>query len=160
MQRSPWSIFATVQIAAKDLPFIRVLDNGRNFSAPLKLGLFSGAVPAGRWIQIKIPLARFSSASIEALEPHHLKSIVFSQDASDGVSHTLVIDEIRIDGAERAASEKALVTPGNVRAKGYERHVDLSWDPVGDSVVERYIVYRSMDGKKFQPLGMQIRGIN
>src|SRR6195256_1530100 len=152
--------FATEQIAAKDLPLIRVLDNGRNFSAPLKLGLFSGAVPAGRWIQITIPLARFSSASIETLEPHHLKSIVFSQDASDGVSHTLVIDEIRIDGAERAASGKALAPPGNVRAKGYERHVDLSWDPVRGSAVERYIVYRSVDGKKFQPLGMQVRGIN
>jgi len=46
-----------------------------------------------------------------------LKSIVFSQDASDGVSHTLVIDEIRIDGSERAASGKAPVAPGNVRAK-------------------------------------------
>ncbi len=152
--------FATQLTAAKDLPLIRVLDNGRNFSAPLKLGLFSGAVPAGRWIQIKIPLARFSSASIETLEPHHLKSIVFSQDAADGVSHTLAIDEIRIDGAERAASGKALAPPGNVRAKGYERHVDLSWDPVGDSAVERYIVYRSADGKKFQPLGTQVRGIN
>src|SRR6267154_5046458 len=152
--------FATQQIPAKDLPLIRVLDNRRNFSAPLKLGLFRSAIPARRWVQIKIPLARFSSASIEALEPHHLKSIVFSQDASDGVSHTLVIDEIRIDGAERAASEKALVTPGNVRAKGYERHVDLSWDPVGDSAVERYIVYRSMDEKKFQPIGTQVRGIN
>src|SRR6266852_8441853 len=106
--------FATQQISAKDLPLIRVLDNGRNFSGPLKLGSFSGAVPAGRWIQIKIPLPRFSSASIEALEPHHLKSIVFSQDAADGVSHTLVIDEIRIDGPERAASGNALVAPENV----------------------------------------------
>jgi len=152
--------FATEQIAAKDLPLIRVLDSGRNFSAPLKLGSFSGAVPAGRWIQIKIPLARFSSASIEPLEPHHLKTIVFSQDVSDGVSHTLVIDEIRIDGPERAASGKAPVAPVNVRAKGYERHVDLSWDPVADSSVERYIVYRSGDGKEFQPIGMQIRGVN
>jgi exo beta-1,2-glucooligosaccharide sophorohydrolase (non-reducing end) len=152
--------FATEQIAAKDLPLIRVLDNGRNFAAPLKLGSFSGAVPSGRWIQIKIPLARFSSASIEPLEPHHLKTIVFSQDVSDGVSHTLVIDEIRIDGPERAASGKAPVAPGNVRAKGYERHVDLSWDPVGGSAVERYIVYRSADGKDFQPIGTQIRGVN
>jgi len=75
--------------------------------------------------------------------------------------HTLVIDEIRIDGPEGAAAPgKGLVTPGNVRAKGYERHVDLSWDPVGDSAVERYIVYRSADGKDFQPIGMQVRGIN
>jgi len=61
------------------------------------------------------------------------------------VSHTLVIDEIRIDGSERAASGKAPVGSGNVRAKGYERHVDLSWVPVGGSGFERYIVYRSAD---------------
>jgi len=65
--------FATEQIAAKDLPLIRVLDNGRNFSAPLKLGSFSGAVPDGRWIQIKIPLARFFVCVTEALEPQSLE---------------------------------------------------------------------------------------
>ena len=36
--------FANQEIAAQDLPLIRLLDNGRNFSAPLKLGAFSGAV--------------------------------------------------------------------------------------------------------------------
>jgi hypothetical protein len=152
--------FATQQTTAKDLPLIRMLDDRRNFSAPLKLGSFSGAVPAGRWVLIKIPLRRFPSASIHSFESHHLRSIVFSQGVADDVSHTLVIDEIRIDGPEAVASGKPPLAPENVRAKGYERHVDLSWDPVADSSVERYIVYRSSDGKQFQPIGMQVRGVN
>jgi len=62
------------KIAAKGFAAYPVLDNGRNFSAPLKLGLFSGAVPAGRWDTDKNPLARFfSSASIETLAPHQLE---------------------------------------------------------------------------------------
>jgi exo beta-1,2-glucooligosaccharide sophorohydrolase (non-reducing end) len=152
--------FATQPIAAEDLPLIRLQDNGRNFAGPLKLGLFSGAVPAGRWIQIKIPLPRFPSASIHAFEPQHLQSIVFSQDAADGVSHSVVIDEIRIDGPEPAASGKPPLAPANVRAKGYERHIDLSWEPIAGGSVERYIVYRSSDGRDFQQIGMQVRGVN
>jgi exo beta-1,2-glucooligosaccharide sophorohydrolase (non-reducing end) len=152
--------FAAKEIAAQDLPLIRLLDVGGNFSGPLKLAAFSGAVPAGRWLQIKIPLSRFPSASIHAFEPHHLRSIVFSQGIADGAPHTLIVDEITIDGPQTAAPGNPPLAATNVRAKGYERHVDVSWDAVAANSVERYIVYRSFDGKTFQPIGMQVRGIN
>jgi hypothetical protein len=151
--------FATQEMSEKDLPLIRLLDNGGNFSASLKLGAFSGAVSAGHWTQIRIPLAQFSSASIHAFESHHLQHIVFSQNLADGAPHSLIIDEIRIDGMEAAAAGNPPAAPKNMRAKGYERHVDISWDAVTATPVERYIVYRSMDGKDFQPIGMQVRGI-
>ncbi len=152
--------FAAEEIPAKDLPIIRLLDTGGDFSAPLKLAVFSGAIPAAHWIHIKIPLGRFSSASIHAFEPHHLRSIVFSQDNADGAPHTLIIDEIRIDGPQAAKGNPPLA-PRNIRAKGYERHVDVSWDAVAaQPSTERYIVYRSFDGKDFQPIGTQVRGIN
>src|SRR5260221_1993392 len=122
--------FAAEEIPAKDLPFVRLLDTGGNFSAPLKLVAFSGAIPAAHWIHIKIPLGRFSSASIHPFEPHHLRSIVFSQDTADGAPHTLIIDEIRIDGPEAAAAGNPPLAPKNIRAKGYERHVAVSWDAV------------------------------
>jgi exo beta-1,2-glucooligosaccharide sophorohydrolase (non-reducing end) len=152
--------FASQEIGAQDLPLIRLQDVGGNFSAPLKLGAFSGVVPAGRWLQIRIPLSRFSSASIHTFEPHHLRSIVLSQNMADGAPHTLIIDEIRIDGPQLAAAGKPPLAPTNVRAKGYERHVDVSWGEVAANSVERYIVYRSFDGKEFQPIGTQVRGIN
>jgi hypothetical protein len=152
--------FSAQGIAEKDLPLIRLLDNGGNFSGPLKLGAFSGAIPAGHWALAKIPLSQFPSASIHTFEPHHLRRIVFSQDIADGAPHTLIIDEIRIDKAEAAAAGTPPAPPKNVRAKGYERHVDISWDAVTATPMERHIVYRSLDGKDFQPIGMQVRGIN
>src|ERR1700680_2386776 len=60
--------FSAQGIAAKDLPLIRLLDNSGNFSVPLKLGAFSGPIPVGHWMQIKIPLGQFSSDSIHAFE--------------------------------------------------------------------------------------------
>ncbi len=33
--------------------------------------------------------------------------------------------------------------PRNVQAKGYDRHIDLSWDPVADKRLQNYAIYRS-----------------
>lgn len=182
-------------IAAGDLPLVRLEDVARNFSQPLPFGEFSGDLPAGRWIQVKVPLARFMTASIHDLSARNLRIIVFSQNAADGARHTLILDEIRIDFAEAATSLPAETgsdgnqlksitapaAPRDLSAKGYERHVALHWvapDPPASGTVngtpsnssrdgesrpqaefERYIIYRSEDGKTFKPIGMQVRGI-
>jgi hypothetical protein len=165
-------------IAAADLPLVRLEDVGRNFSGPLPLGEFAGDLPAGRWVQVKVPLSRFVTASIHDFSTQNLRIIVFSQNAADGAKHTLLIDEIRIDSKEPATSlppgaasgndvgrlESSLalpLAPRNLSAKGYERHIALHWQ-LGDSAsegFERYIIYRSEDGRNFQPIGMQVRGI-
>jgi len=165
-------------IAAAALPLVRLEAVGRNFSGPLPLGEFGGDLPAARWVQIKIPLSRFVPASIHDFSAQNLRVIVFSQNAADGEKHTLLIDEIRIDSKEAATSlplaapsEKAagrlesssglLSGPQNLSAKGYERHIALHWQApdAASGGFERYIIYRSEDGRNFQPIGMQVRGI-
>src|ERR1700686_3467421 len=184
-------------IAAGDLPLVRLEDVGRNFSGPLPFGEFAGDLPAGRWVQVKVPLSRFVTASIHDFSAQNLRIIVFSQNAADGAKHTLLIDEIRIDSARAAWSSpvaaapgsdpnplktaSAVTTPRSLSAKGYERHIDLHWlasdspsegvagDAPTDSSaggdaraaagLERYVSYRSEDGRNFQPIGMQVRGI-
>jgi exo beta-1,2-glucooligosaccharide sophorohydrolase (non-reducing end) len=163
-------------IAAANFPLIRLEDVSRNFSGPLPLGEFAGDLPTARWVQVKIPLSRFVTASIHEFSAQNLRIIVFSQNAADGAKHTLLIDEIRIDSAEAASwppaatsengarqleSSSSLPAPRNLSVKGYERHVALHWQ-VPDSPsegFERYIIYRSEDGRNFQPVGMQVRGI-
>src|SRR6202166_3006859 len=75
----------------------------------------------------------------------------------------------------------AVTAPRNLSAKGYERHIDLHWQASDSSSggatggtqtgpsagadspavagLERYLIYRSEDGRNFQPIGMQVRGI-
>jgi hypothetical protein len=185
-------------IAAADLPLVRLEDVGRNFSGPLPLREFEGDLPVARWVQVKIPLSRFVTASIHDFSAQNLRIMVFSQNAADGGKHTLLIDEIRIDSADvastsmppAAAPENAakqpepsstLPAPRNLTAKSYERHIDLHWqtwhpasggaardtqtsssagaDLPSEGGFERYIIYRSEDGKTFNPIGMQVRGI-
>lgn len=169
-------LYAPEAIAAADLPKI-VLSNAReglqvaefpaSFSEPVALGKYVGDVPAGRWSEVRIPLSDFHTASIYPFRPEYVQSVVFHQNRADGVRHTLIVDEIRVDDdpaqepqrpeARQAAS---LPAPAHVRAVGYDRHVEIEWDPVASPSVARYVIYRSLDGKNFSPVGMQLADAN
>ena len=160
--------FSTEAIAADDLPDLLVSTTGQGlhvaefpgaFTEPLPLGKFAGDIPAGKWVRVKIPLSVFHSASIYEFRPEYLRSVVFHQGKADGAKHTLIIDELRM-GSEPLSGEVALSTPKNVRATGYDRHVDISWDPVDSTDLGRYVIYRSFDHADYQPIGIQVPGIN
>jgi len=156
-------LYSPEGISAAAMPILRIYDANGEFSAGLELQSVTGDLPAARWTQVKIPLARFVNASIHKFDPQQLQSLIFSQGAADGVPHTLILDEICID--DEAASPKSAQaghipgTPKNLQAKGFERHIDLTWNPSSDDQVERYVIYRSFDGTTFHPIGSQIRGV-
>jgi len=143
-------------IAASALPLVRLLDSNENFSAPVPMGEFTTDLPAGRWVEIGVPLNRFQSASLHAFHAHRLTRVVFNQSVSDATPHRLLIDELRVDDAAlRHGLPSVLPAPTGVRAQGYERHIDISWKPVTTKNIERYVIYRSSDGTKFVPIGTQ-----
>ncbi len=156
-------------IAADDLPGImlsttreglQVAEFPGSFSDPLPLGKFAGNLPAGRWVQIRIPLSEFHTGSIYEFRPRFVQNVLFLQGRADGASHTLIIDEIRFedDADSDATAHASLPTPQKVSAVGYDRHVDVRWDPVQDAALDRYVIYRALDGKDFRPIGIQIPG--
>jgi hypothetical protein len=148
---------------AADLPFLQLEDEEHNFTAPVKLDGIEGDVPAKRWFQIRLPLSEFETASIHPFQARELHSLYFSQDAADATPHTLIIDEVKID--DRTAATPVVRSPPrspkNVQATGYDRHIDISWDPVTDaSDLQSYAIYRSIGKHKFQPIGIQSADIN
>jgi len=156
-------LYSDEAIPVAALPGLRLHDVKRGFSTRISVGEFSGNIPAKKWIQVRIPLRRASADSVTSFDPHRLSTLAFEQAESDGKPHTLFLDEIRIDdrGALRAPAGSA---PKNLQARAYERHVDLVWDPPGpdanpESGVGRFIIYRSLDGAKFKPIGMQTPGV-
>jgi len=125
------------------------------------MGKFAGNLPAGRWVQVRVPLSEFRTGSIYAFRPQYLQNIVFLQGKADGALHTLILDEIGIDDdvAKGKAEESGLLSPvQNVRAIGYDRHIEVRWDPVDSPALARYLIYRSLDGKTFKPVGIQLPG--
>ena len=95
---------------------------------------------------------------IHPFKAHRLNSLVFLQGAADSVPHTLFVDDIRIE--EIPHNDHAPQAPRRVEAKGYERHIDISWQPVDDPNLAQYVIYRSVAGAAFQPIGVQRPGVN
>jgi len=158
--------FAPEAIAGDDLPML-VLSNRSEglqvaefpgaFSEPLALGSIAGGIPAGRWVQVRVPFSDFRTGSIYKFRSQDLQNIIFHQGRADGVRHTLIIDEIRV-GDDLPANGASLPAPANVRAVGYDRHVEVRWDPVDTSLLGRYVIYRSIDGQEFEAVGIQLPG--
>ena len=157
--------YSSEAIAAADLPAVQLEDEEHNFTSPLKLDGRAGDLPARRWVQLRLPLSEFQTASIHPFQAHELHSLYFSQSEADNTLHTLIIDEIKIDDHSAASPvapevRRAPAAPQNVQAKGYDRHVDISWDPVADDDLQSYVVYRAIGKHKYQPIGIQSADIN
>lgn len=155
-------LYAPASIAADNLPLLRIADSNQGFSAALALGDFAGPLAAGRWTQVRIPLARFVSASARPVDPVRLHTVVFAQGAADNQDHTLLVDEIRVGPGLPAERGKPspLPAPAAVAATGYELHTDLSWQPVSDPRLAYTLVYRSLDGGPFEPVAVAQAGFH
>ena len=164
-------LYSSQQITAADLPLLTLMNSREglqvaefpgSFSEAVPLGRFLREVPAGRWVQIHIPLSEFQTASIYPFQPLYFQNMVFHQGKSDGVRHTLIIDEIRVDNEGNKKTGMALgnslPAPTNIHAKGYDRHIEVTWDPPATAGVARFIIYRSQNGGKFEPVGIQTPG--
>jgi exo beta-1,2-glucooligosaccharide sophorohydrolase (non-reducing end) len=163
-------IYSDQAIAAADLPAL-VLSTSReglqvaefpaSFTAPVALGKYSGDLPSGRWLQVRIPLAKLQSASVYPFQAEHLQSVVFHQNVADGIAHVMCLDEIRVtDELPQRKVAQPLPAPTSVTAVGYERHVLVQWSAQDPPALAHFIIYRSLDGGKFQPIGIQRPGIH
>ena len=164
-------IYCEEGIWASALPGLRLHDTNRGFSEAIRIGEFSGNIPAKKWTRVNIPFARIKPDSVTSFDPHRLGSMIFEQGAADSAPHTLFIDEARIENASTSGDSRqsAEAAPTNFQARGYERHIDLSWDLAPDAsafgsqeeaALARFIIYRSFDGSNFQPIGMQTPGVH
>jgi hypothetical protein len=153
--------YSAEPISAQNLPRIQLEDIHREFSTSIEMSRFTGDIPAKKWIQIAAPLKDFPTGSIHPFSARETHSVYLVQGGADAAEHTLIVDEVKIDGSHRASSDQksALAMPTNVRAVGYERHIDVSWDAVEGDDLQFYMVYRSLDGADFKPVGIQMSGL-
>jgi hypothetical protein len=159
-------LYSEEGIVDSALPRLRLHDTNRGFSEAIRVGEFSGNIPAKKWTRVRIPFARIRPASVTSFDPHRLSSMIFEQEAADAAPHVLFVDEVRIEigSAPTADGRSAALAPKNPQARAYERHVDLTWDPSAsrsekEAALGRFIIYRSFDGSNFEPTGMQTPGV-
>jgi exo beta-1,2-glucooligosaccharide sophorohydrolase (non-reducing end) len=134
------------------LPRLVLKDAAKQFTVPLTI---HRGLPARHWTQIKIPLREFVTASIHPFDPHRTTSVSFIQGSADSIAHTLIIDDVEIVPEHTPPVLPSV--PRDLAAKGYERHIDLSWKATADQSVT---VYRSLENGPFEPIGIQAPGVN
>ncbi|MGH8316026.1 MAG: glucoamylase family protein, partial [Steroidobacterales bacterium] len=164
-------VYSPEPIAAADLPGVMLSDAREGLQVATMPGSFTveeplatytgGDLPAARWTEIRIPLAKARSASVYKFHPERLQSIILHQRKGDGARHVLIIDDIRVDDELPAnVMHMALPEPDHLSAKGYDRHIDVQWDAPAESGADYYVIHRSIDSKPFVPVGIQRPGVN
>lgn len=149
-------VYSEQGISGSDLPQVVLQDATNGFTGPLLLSSVLSSLPAGKWTRIQIPIARFESKSVHEFNQNRLNAIILAQRADDGVEHTMLIDDVRVEDPAPAAHKPA--SPTQLAAKGYERHVDLTWSAADDPLVTHTVIYRSDDGGTFKQVGVQRGG--
>lgn len=151
-------LYSVEGLRAGDLPRLALRDISGNFTEPLEIANFTSNLPKSKWTRVRIPLSSFKTASLHPFDPHGTATLVFVQGTPDRVTHTLLIDDIRIENDPRP-EESTPATPRGLKAKAYERHIDLSWEPVENPDLAQYVIYRSKADGSFQPIGVQRSGV-
>lgn len=120
-------------------------DSPASYLIPLKNIIKKVAL--NKWLFVELPM---KDLNLEG----GIESIRFLQNSFDGKEHILFIDQIEFlpaDFPKTQLTSAAILSS----ATAYERHVDLTWKlPLTPSI--RYIkIYRSLDNKTFQPVGIR-----
>jgi exo beta-1,2-glucooligosaccharide sophorohydrolase (non-reducing end) len=111
----------------------------------------------GTWQKISIPLSSFDmTSSATALDQVTFKNSQTA--AADTLEQILYIDQVEFQGTEDSKPAKSV--PSLQSARGYERHVDIVWQPIQDPAVKYIKIYRSRDNINFTPVGIQVPGIS
>jgi hypothetical protein len=134
------------------LPKVFFEDIYNTKSTFFSISVYASDLQPGVWTQIKVPMDIFLNAG-DQTDFTVIKTVGYTQDAADGQEHTICIDDVRVykgDGTSPPVSP-----PQGLVAKGYEKHIFLSWIPDPEPNVSGYEIYRSVDGgQTFTRIGM------
>ena len=155
--------FSETELSPEASPWISLQDTDDIGSGTIRMLADYGRLPAGKWVRISIPIAHFKPlfqrTEDATFDPAKLETLWFVQGLDDGKEHTLYLDDVQIYHRDRT-DRKPPIAPAGLVIKGGERHFDLTWSNNPESNLLRYQIYRSWDGEKYVPIGIQKGHIN
>ncbi|MDU1892607.1 MAG: glucoamylase family protein [Dysgonomonas sp.] len=137
----------------EELPSIAIgtlLKKEVKISSFISLEKYIHQMKQGEWISVHIPLRDFKDISYTHTK--EIKEVLFKQNSQDGKEHTLYIDQMELLPVN---TPQPIQSTPTLKARAYERHVDLSWDKTGLENAKYIKIYRSSNGKDFENVGIQ-----
>ncbi|MBL7067580.1 MAG: T9SS type A sorting domain-containing protein [Candidatus Marinimicrobia bacterium] len=144
-------VYSDTLIASVNLPLLYLEDLSNQKTDKIKISDYIGDITADEWYNVRIPLQPFKDNSGQA-DLTRIKTLFYGQDVADAEAHIMYLDEIRMVSGQSSDTTSPAI-PENVAASGYEKHVVIEWDPVGDEDLGGYNIYRAVPGGAFQKIG-------
>ncbi|ACB74414.1 glucoamylase family protein [Opitutus terrae] len=149
--------YADTEITEANAPRVFLQDLDEHGTPAVALVSGDEKIPAGRWVQVTLPFARFQDPIYHGTEDskfdyRKLWNIAFMQGLDDDREHVLYLDDVQIRDTTNADSTPPSA-PNAVAARGYERHIDVTWQAEDSGDLLAFRVYRADDGTTFKPIG-------
>ena len=122
--------FADAEITAANSPRLYLEDANENRTPAVTLVSGDERIPAGKWVEVKLPIAAMFSGPVRNTEDSKFSvsdtlGITFLQGLDDDRPHTLYLDDFQI--RDLTSDTVPPPAPQTVAVRAYERHVDVSW---------------------------------
>lgn len=131
-----------------ELPEIGVVMKN-NTASYVPMEKFITGYKRNEWLKVEIPLDRFM---VNLTGKNSIDTLSLRQYSRDGKEHLIFIDQVELINDN---NPKLTTKPNLLSAKGFEKHVDLTWEKVSDTAVKYIKIYRSTDNDNFHPVGIQ-----
>ena len=142
-------LYVNSETTVDELPAVG-LSLGKNAPVYSSLKQFVKDYRVRSWIRIIIPLRKIG---INLTGTEQISVVSFRQNDTGRKEHNLFIDQVEVVNNVHPAQIKSV--PEIVTAKGYEKHVDITWEPQPDPAIRYIKIYRSSDNTNFYPVGIQ-----
>jgi len=155
--------FSDTEITAANSPRVYLKDVNEHGTPAVTLVSGDERIPAGQWVQVELPFVEMFDRPVKGtgdslFNLRETLSLSLIQGLDDNQQHTLFLDDFQI---RNIASDDTTPppAPASVEVRGFERHFDVSWEPVDADDLLSYRIYRSWDGVTFEPIGTQQHSI-
>lgn len=145
---------AVDSISSSVMPKVALRYKDKSLTNFVSLENYIPQANSGKWITLSIPLKDFGCGDIDNEYVKDFAAVVFRQNQSDNLTHTLYIDDIEFL-PEMSVFFPPLKIPELKGIKAFEKHIDIWWKEEYNEAIKYFRIYRSFDGHNFFPLGIQ-----
>jgi hypothetical protein len=136
-------VYSATSLAATALPKVFMEDVNNVKTTKFSITPYSASLLPATWTRILIPMNLFLNAG-DPVDFTQIKTVGYAQNLADEVSHTLLIDDVRV--YKGTGVSPLVAPPTGLVAKGYDSHVYLTWHPNTEAYLKGYEIYQSSDG--------------
>ncbi len=149
-------IYSQENLSKVDFPVMFIEDINNKRTDKQDVSNYINDLQPNVWTRFSVPLDIFEN-TVE-VDYTQIKTIFWGQNNSDGVEHKVWLDDVKMIAAYQTDTIPPTI-PTNISILGYEKHIELFWNPNSEDDIAGYKIYRK-EGDNFNLLTTTARDEN